>query len=130
MPGAFYRQKQQKRNGGDRKQAVPGDLREKSHLLLPRAVPRRLGPSDRRPRSECRRTATFALPRSVWKPVRGTPEAPVKSTSTVGRPPSYDLTGLLGPARYRRSGDELVGRGLYFDPPPWGFHLFRIQAIG
>ena len=42
----------------------------------------------------------------------------------------HDLTGLLGPARYRRSGDELVGRGPYFDLPPWGFHLFRIQAIG
>jgi len=42
---------------------------------------------------------------------------------------SHDLIDLLGPARYRRSGDELIGRGLYLDLPPWGFHLFRIQAV-
>ena len=41
---------------------------------------------------------------------------------------SHDLIDLLGPARYHRSGDELAGRGLYLDLPPWGFHLFRIQA--
>ncbi|MBX6741051.1 MAG: alpha-amylase [Acetobacteraceae bacterium] len=40
---------------------------------------------------------------------------------------TYDLFDLLGPARYRRSGDELAGRGLYLDLPPWGFHLFQIQ---
>jgi hypothetical protein len=40
---------------------------------------------------------------------------------------SHELTDLLGPAQYR---DELVGRGLYLDVPPWGFHLFRIQAVG
>jgi hypothetical protein len=41
---------------------------------------------------------------------------------------SHDLRDLLGPARYRREGDDLAGRGLYLDLPPWGFHLFRIEA--
>ncbi|MBV1798895.1 alpha-amylase family glycosyl hydrolase [Siccirubricoccus sp. G192] len=44
----------------------------------------------------------------------------------AGRP--LDLIDLLGPARYRREGDDLMGRGLYLDLPPWGFHLFRIEA--
>jgi hypothetical protein len=39
-----------------------------------------------------------------------------------------NLIDLLGPARYRREGDDLMGRGLYLDLPPWGFHLFRIEA--
>jgi hypothetical protein len=46
----------------------------------------------------------------------------------AGRP--LDLVDLLGPARYRRDGDDLMGRGLYLDLPPWGFHLFRIEAAG
>jgi hypothetical protein len=39
----------------------------------------------------------------------------------------HNLIDLLGPAQYRRDGDELVSRGLYLDLPPWGFHLFRIE---
>ena len=44
----------------------------------------------------------------------------------AGRP--HDFVDQLGPARYRRSGDELIGRGLYLDLPPWGFHLFRLEV--
>jgi hypothetical protein len=44
----------------------------------------------------------------------------------TGRP--HDLIDLLGPARYRRGGDDLTGRGLYLDLPPWGFHLFSLEA--
>ena len=43
---------------------------------------------------------------------------------------SHDLEDLLGPARYRRAGDELAGRGLYLDMPAWGFHFFRVEAVG
>ena len=32
-----------------------------------------------------------------------------------------DPVDLLGPARYRREGDELTGRGLYLDLPAWGY---------
>jgi hypothetical protein len=42
---------------------------------------------------------------------------------------SHDLIDLLGPARYRRSGDDLTARGLYLDLPPWGLHLFRMEAV-
>jgi hypothetical protein len=38
----------------------------------------------------------------------------------------HDLVDLLGPARYRRSGDDLVGRGLFLDMPAWGFHVFAL----
>ncbi|HYZ30645.1 MAG TPA: alpha-amylase family glycosyl hydrolase [Crenalkalicoccus sp.] len=38
----------------------------------------------------------------------------------------HELTDLLGPARYRRAGDELAGRGLYLDLPAFGAHLFCI----
>jgi hypothetical protein len=40
---------------------------------------------------------------------------------------SFDLVDLLGDARYRRSGDELMGGGLYLDLPAWGHHLFELQ---
>ena len=39
---------------------------------------------------------------------------------------SYDLRDLLGPSRYTRGGDDLLGQGLYLDLPAWGFHLFSI----
>jgi hypothetical protein len=42
---------------------------------------------------------------------------------------AHDLVGQLGPARHRREGDELTGRGLYLDLPAWGHHLFRLDAI-
>ena len=38
------------------------------------------------------------------------------------------LSDLLGPSRYVRHGDDLLGRGLYLDLPAWGFHLFSIGA--
>jgi hypothetical protein len=38
------------------------------------------------------------------------------------------LRDLLGPAVYQRDGDELLGRGMYFDVPAWGVHLFRVEA--
>jgi hypothetical protein len=31
---------------------------------------------------------------------------------------------LLSEIRYEGLGDELLNRGLYLDPPAWGFHLF------
>ncbi|WP_431267697.1 alpha-amylase family glycosyl hydrolase [Dankookia sp. P2] len=39
----------------------------------------------------------------------------------------HTLVDLLGPARYRREGDALTGRGLYLDLPAWGYHLFRLD---
>jgi glycosidase len=43
---------------------------------------------------------------------------------------SHDLIDLLGASRYRRDGDDLLGRGLYLDLPAWGFHLFSIETVG
>ncbi len=37
------------------------------------------------------------------------------------------LEDALGPACYERDGDELLGRGMYFDLPAWGYHLFRVR---
>lgn len=52
------------------------------------------------------------------------------------RPPWADLAGrtwrlhdLLGDAVYDRAGDDLLARGLYLDLPPWGQHLFTLQAL-
>ena len=39
------------------------------------------------------------------------------------------LQDLLGPAVYERPGDDLLGRGLYLDLPPWGHHLFEVTAL-
>jgi len=36
---------------------------------------------------------------------------------------------LLGPAKYLRSGDDLLQRGLYLDLPPWGHHLFEVGIL-
>ena len=38
----------------------------------------------------------------------------------------WRLQDQLGPAVYDRDGDELVGRGLFLDLPPWGHHAFAI----
>ncbi len=46
----------------------------------------------------------------------------------AGRP--WRLRDLLGAAVYDRCGDDLLGRGLYLDLPPWGHHLFEVQAPG
>ncbi len=43
-----------------------------------------------------------------------------------GRP--HLLRDLLGPAAYRRDGDDLAGRGLYLDLPAWGHHAFEVVA--
>jgi hypothetical protein len=50
--------------------------------------------------------------------------------------PLVDLAGhrvrlddLLSPAMYDRSGDDLVGRGLYLDVPAWGYHAFSINGM-
>jgi hypothetical protein len=39
---------------------------------------------------------------------------------------SIRLVDQLSPAVYVRNGDDLLGRGLYLDLPPWGYHVFEI----
>jgi len=39
---------------------------------------------------------------------------------------AFVLEDTLGPARYRRQGDELLGRGLFLDLPAWGRHVFAL----
>jgi hypothetical protein len=34
---------------------------------------------------------------------------------------------LMGPAAYDRAADELPARGLFFDLPGWGHHLFALR---
>ena len=41
---------------------------------------------------------------------------------------SWRLVDLLDEQRYERSGDELAEGGLYVGLPPWGAHLFRLEA--
>ena len=41
----------------------------------------------------------------------------------------WRLTDLLGDARYDRSGDDLVTRGLYLDVPPWSYHVFEMIRL-
>jgi hypothetical protein len=38
------------------------------------------------------------------------------------------LHDLLSPAAYDRDGNELVGRGLYLDMPPWSYHVFGLEV--
>lgn len=38
------------------------------------------------------------------------------------------LQDLTSDACYDREGDELLGRGLYLDLPPWGYHVFDIAV--
>jgi RimJ/RimL family protein N-acetyltransferase len=42
----------------------------------------------------------------------------------------WRLRDLLGTALYDRSGDDLLGRGLYLDLPPWGRHVFEVLEPG
>ena len=42
---------------------------------------------------------------------------------------TWRLRDLLGDAVYDRPGDDLLARGLYLDLPPWGHHLFALQAL-
>jgi len=37
------------------------------------------------------------------------------------------LRDLLGEARYERAGDDLQGRGLYLNVPPWQHHVFELS---
>jgi hypothetical protein len=39
------------------------------------------------------------------------------------------LDDLLTPAMYDRSGDEIIGRGLYLDVPAWGYHAFSVNGM-
>jgi Alpha amylase, catalytic domain len=39
------------------------------------------------------------------------------------------LTDLMGPARFERSGSELLSRGLYLDMPPWGYHVLSVATL-
>jgi glycosidase len=40
----------------------------------------------------------------------------------------FDLVDLLSDTRYQRTGDDLL-RGLYFDLPAWGQHVFELQPV-
>jgi glycosidase len=39
------------------------------------------------------------------------------------------LDDLMGPARYLRAGDDLVGKGLYLDIGPWTYHVFAVNTV-
>jgi hypothetical protein len=41
---------------------------------------------------------------------------------------SVRLEDSLGPARYDREGNELLGRGLYLDLQPWSYHVFDLEV--
>ena len=40
---------------------------------------------------------------------------------------SVRLKDSLGPACYVREGNDLLGRGLYLDLPPWSYHAFDME---
>ena len=40
---------------------------------------------------------------------------------------SFTLVDLLSGIEYERKGDELGGKGLYLDMPPWGHHIFELR---
>ena len=39
------------------------------------------------------------------------------------------LQDLMSLAVYERDDDELLGKGLYLDIPPWGYHVFKLSAV-
>ena len=39
------------------------------------------------------------------------------------------LTDLMNGARYERDRSDLASRGLYVDLPPWGYHVFEVEAV-
>ena len=39
------------------------------------------------------------------------------------------LTDLMNGARYERDQSDLASRGLYVDLPPWGYHVFEVEAV-
>jgi hypothetical protein len=38
------------------------------------------------------------------------------------------LADVMGEARYDRSGDEVLARGVYLDLRPWGYHAFTLSS--
>ncbi len=40
----------------------------------------------------------------------------------------WRMTDFFSAEQYEREGDELCTRGLYVDLPPWGYHVFDLQA--
>ena len=52
---------------------------------------------------------------------------PVPGTALRGR--RFRFCDLSGPAAYDRDGDELAGRGLYLDLPPWAYHVFEMVPV-
>ena len=59
-----------------------------------------------------------------YGPTQGQCWAEARFEGLQGRPVS--LVDLMGESRYDRVGDELCGRGLYLDVPPWGLHVFEV----
>jgi len=55
---------------------------------------------------------------------RGQCRVRLSHPSLSGRPVS--LSDRLGPERYVRDGDALMGEGLYLDLPGWGYNVFAI----
>ncbi len=39
------------------------------------------------------------------------------------------LTDLMHPIQYDRPGDSLEQSGIYFDLPPWGYHVFALSRL-
>ena len=59
-----------------------------------------------------------------FQPTQGQCYVRLSFAELAGR--SCELGDLLGPSRYIRDGDDMLGRGLYLDLPAWGFHLFSL----
>ncbi len=41
----------------------------------------------------------------------------------------WRLRDLLSDAAYDRKGNDLQGRGLYLDVPPWKYHVFEVKSL-
>jgi glycosidase len=52
---------------------------------------------------------------------------PLDLTGLAGR--DFRLVDILGSAEYRRQGNELAGKGLYLDMPPWGHQVFALDIV-
>jgi len=63
-----------------------------------------------------------------YGPSRGQCYVTLDIPSLAGK--HYLLADLMGDASYDRSGDGLIGNGLYLDMPPWGYHLFDLKHRG
>jgi hypothetical protein len=42
---------------------------------------------------------------------------------------AWRLRDEMSPAVYDRNGDELTTRGMYFDMPPWGYHVLDVSPV-